>query len=48
MAEITSLTTLAKTSVDANDFVLVANSSSKAAKKLQLQTLFPAVSTACV
>ena len=46
MAEITSLTTLAKTSVDANDFVLVANSSSKAAKKLQLQTLFPAVSTA--
>ena len=46
MAEITSLSTLAKTSVDANDFLLVANSSTKAAKKLQLQTLFPAVSTA--
>ena len=46
MAEITSLSTLAKTSVDANEFVLVANSSTKAAKKLQLQTLFPAVSTA--
>ena len=46
MAEITSLSTLAKTSVDANEFLLVANSSTKAAKKLQLQTLFPAVSTA--
>ena len=46
MAEITSLTTLAKTSVDANEFLLVSNSSTKAAKKLQLQTLFPSVSTA--
>ena len=45
MAEITSLSTLTKTSVDSNDFLLVANSSTKAAKKLQLQTLFPAVST---
>ena len=45
MAEITSLTTLAKTSVDANEFLLVSNSSTKAAKKLQLQTLFPSVST---
>ena len=46
MAEITSLSTLSKTSVAATDFLLVANSSTKAAKKLQLQTLFPAVSTA--
>ena len=46
MAEITSLSTLSKTNVDANEFLLVANSSTKAAKKLQLQTLFPAVSTA--
>ena len=45
MAEITSLSTLSKTSVAATDFLLVANSSTKAAKKLQLQTLFPAVST---
>ena len=46
MAEITSLSTLSKTSVASTDFLLVANSSTKAAKKLQLQTLFPAVSTA--
>ena len=46
MAEITSLSTLSKTSVAATDFLLVANSSTKAAKKLQLQTLFPSVSTA--
>ena len=45
MAEITSLTTLSKTNVAATDFLLVANSSTRAAKKLQLQTLFPAVST---
>jgi len=46
MAEITTLSTLSKTSVASTDFLLVANSSTKAAKKLQLQTLFPAVSTA--
>jgi hypothetical protein len=46
MAEITSLTTLAKTSTDANEYLLVANSSTKAAKKFQLQSLFPVVSTA--
>lgn len=48
MAEITSLTTLSKTNVAATDFLLVANSSTRAAKKLQLQTLFPAVSTSGV
>ena len=45
MAEITTLSTLAKTSVASTDYLLVANSSTKAAKRLQLQSLFPAVST---
>jgi len=46
MAEITTLSTLAKASVATTDYLLVANSSTKAAKKFQLQSLFPAVSTA--
>lgn len=46
MAEITSLSTLSKTSVDTTDFLLVANSTTKQAKKFQLQSLFPSVSTA--
>ena len=46
MAEITSLSTLSKTSVAATDFLLVANSTTKQAKKFQLQSLFPSVSTA--
>ena len=46
MAEITSLSTLSKTSVAATDFLLVANSTTKQAKKFQLQRLFPSVSTA--
>ena len=46
MAEITSLSTLSKSAVATTDFLLVANSSSKTAKKFQLQTLFPSVSTA--
>ena len=45
MAEITSLSSLAKTSVTSTDFLLVANSATKAAKKFQLASLFPAVST---
>ncbi len=45
MAEITSLSSLAKTSVASTDFLLVANSATKAAKKFQLASLFPAVST---
>ena len=45
MAEITSLSTLSKTNVDSNEFLLVANSSTKSARKFQLQSLFPAVST---
>jgi len=45
MAEITSLSSLAKTSVATTDFLLVANSTTKAAKKFQLSSLFPSVST---
>jgi|TARA_A100001391_G_scaffold61683_1_gene38459 hypothetical protein len=45
MAEITSLTTLSKASVASTDFLLVANSSTKKAKKLQAQSLFPSLST---
>lgn len=45
MAEITSLSSLAKTSVASTDFLLVANSATKAAKKFQLASLFPSVST---
>ena len=45
MAEITSLTTLSKTSVVSTDYVLVANTSTKKAKKLQAQTLFPSLNT---
>ena len=45
MAEITSLSTLAKTSATTTDFLLVANSTTKAARKFQLTSLFPAVST---
>jgi len=43
MAEITSLTTLAKTSVATTDYLLVANSSTKASKKFQLSSLFPSL-----
>jgi len=46
MAEITSLSTLSKTNALATDFLLVANSSTKAARKFQLTSLYPAVSTA--
>tara|TARA_R110002012_G_scaffold2124_9_gene10205 strand:+ start:18797 stop:20320 length:1524 start_codon:yes stop_codon:yes gene_type:complete len=46
MAEITTLSTLAKASTTTNDYILVANSSTKAAKKFQIQSLFPSVSTA--
>ena len=45
MAEITSLTTLSKASVISTDYLVVANSSTKKAKKLQAQSLFPALST---
>ena len=46
MAEITSLSTLSKTNALATDFLLVANSSTKAARKFQLTSLYPTVSTA--
>jgi len=46
MAEITTLSTLAKASTATTDYLVVANSSTKAAKKFQLQSLFPSISTA--
>ena len=46
MAEITSLSTLSKTNALATDFLLVANSSTKAARKFQLTSLYPTISTA--
>lgn len=45
MATITSLTSLAKGSVSANDFLLVANSSVPTNYKFQLQELFPVMNT---
>ena len=46
MAKLTDLTTLAKTSVASTDFLLVTNSSTGTDKKLSVETMFPAVSTA--
>ena len=46
MAKVTDLTTLAKTSVASTDYLLVTNSSSKQSKKITVETMFPAVSTA--
>ena len=46
MAEITTLSTLAKASITATDYLVVANSDTKAAKKFQIQSLFPSVATA--
>lgn len=45
MAEITDLTTLAKNSVDSNDYFLISNSLSKLAKKISVDSLFPAFAT---
>lgn len=45
MATITSLSALAKTSVGANDYLLVANATVPANYKFSLQDLFPTVST---
>tara|TARA_R110002020_G_scaffold183893_1_gene380432 strand:+ start:2040 stop:3470 length:1431 start_codon:yes stop_codon:yes gene_type:complete len=45
MAEITDLKTLAKSSVDSNDYFLISNSSTKVAKKIAVSTLFPAFAT---
>ena len=39
------LVTLAKNSVDANDFLELANSATGAAKKIAVSTLFPTMST---
>ena len=46
MAKVTDLTTLAKTSAASTDFLLVSNSASGQSKKITLESLFPAVSTA--
>ena len=46
MAKVTDLTTLAKTSVASTDYLLVTNSGSKQSKKITVETMFPAVSTA--
>ena len=46
MAKLTDLTTLAKTSVASTDFLLVTNSATGTDKKLSVETMFPAVSTA--
>ena len=46
MAEITSLSTLAKASLDtSNDFLLIANSSNKTAKKFLTSNLLPSFNT---
>ena len=46
MAKITDLGTLAKTSVASTDFLLVTSSATGQSKKLTVESLFPAVSTA--
>tara|TARA_R100000544_G_scaffold27637_1_gene14419 strand:+ start:1653 stop:3098 length:1446 start_codon:yes stop_codon:yes gene_type:complete len=46
MAKITDLITLAKTSVASTDFLLVTSSGSGKSKKLTVESVFPAVSTA--
>ena len=45
MAEITDLTTLAKNSLATTDYFLVANSTTKASKKISATTLFPSFAT---
>ena len=46
MAKVTDLSTLAKTSAASTDFLLVTNSTTGKSKKITLESLFPAVSTA--
>jgi hypothetical protein len=45
MAEITSLPTVGKLTIGTNDYLLVANSSTKKARKLQAQSLFSTLTT---
>jgi len=45
MAEITDLVTLSKNSTDSNDYFLISNSVTKAAKKIGVETLYPSLST---
>jgi len=46
MAKVTDLTTLAKTSVENTDYLLVSSSTTGGSKRLTVASLFPAVSTA--
>jgi hypothetical protein len=45
MGKLTDLTTLAKTSVGTNDYLLVTNSSSRSSKKISINSLFAAFAT---
>lgn len=45
MAEITSLTTVSKTDININDWFVVANKSTKKARKLQVKSMLPSVNT---
>ena len=45
MAEITSLTSVLKSNIGLNDYFVVANSSTKKARRLVVQTLFPTLTT---
>ena len=46
MARIIDLTTLAKTSIDSNDFFVISNTSSATSKKVNVASLFPSLVTA--
>ena len=46
MADITDLTTLAKTSVNSSHYLLVTNAATKTANKMSTETFFPSISTA--
>ena len=46
MAKVTDLTTLAKTSVESTDYLLVSSSTTGGSKRLTVASMFPAVSTA--
>jgi hypothetical protein len=45
MAEITSLTSVLKSNIGLNDYFVIANSSTKKARKLAVQSLFPTLTT---
>ena len=45
MAEITSLSNVTKSNIGVNDYLVVANKSTKKARKLSAQSLFPTLTT---